>query len=57
VLPTSRAHTPKCFFSIEVISAFNPLQFVRHLQKEWILNMQVCSELVSHKVTLIVTNC
>jgi len=57
VLPTSRAHTPECFFSIETVSAFNPIQFVRHLQKEWILNAQICSKLVSHKITPIVADC
>ena len=57
VLPTSRAHTPKCFFSIEVVSSLYPIQFARHLQKEWILNMQICSKFVSHKITPIVTDC
>jgi len=57
VLPTSRAHTPECFFPIEVVSSPYPIQFVRHFQKEWILNMQICSELVSHKITPAVTDC
>ena len=57
VLPTPRAHTPECFFPIEVVSSLNPIQSMRHLQKEWILNMQICSKLVSHKIAPIVTDC
>ena len=57
VLPAFWAHTPESLLSIEVVSSLYPIQFVRHFQKEWILNMQICSELVSHKITPIVTNC
>ena len=57
VLPTPGANTPECFFSIEVVSSFDPIQFVRHFQKEWILNMQACPESISHKMTPIVANC
>ena len=57
VLPAPGAYTPECFFPIEVVSSFNPIQSMRHLQKEWILNMQICSKFVSHKITPIVTDC
>ena len=57
VLPAFWAHTPEWLLSIEVVSSPYPIQFVRHFQKEWMLNMQICSEPVSHKIALIVTNC
>ena len=57
VLPAFWAHTPECLLSIEVVSSPYPIQFMRHLQKKWILNMQICSKFVSHKITYIVTGC
>jgi len=48
-LTAPRANTPECLLSIEVVSTLYPIQFVRHFQKGWILNMNICSKIVSHK--------
>ena len=54
VLPAPGAHTSECLFPIKVVSSFYSIQFVRHFHKEWVLDMQICSELVSHTITPIV---
>ena len=57
VLITPREDTPKCLFSIKVVSSLGSIQFLRYLQKEWVLNMQVCPKLVFHKIAPIAADC